>query len=143
MKKILFVCTGNTCRSPMAQTLANDIFMREGLELKAYSCGVFAGEGGCASTHALSIMAEYGLELCSHETSPISQDLAEEAAAIFTMTKAHKSHVLQVLPHLETKVQTLGGDEDVSDPFGGNLDVYRDCAAQIKSYLEKNDWGKF
>jgi len=92
-------------------------------------------------------MEEYGLKLSAHKATPTKQETAKEAVVIITMTGGHKSHLLQLFPQFAHKIHTIteicAGEGDVSDPFGRNKDYYQQCAEQIKSCLEKIEWGKF
>ena len=138
MSKIIFVCTGNTCRSPMAQALAEALFAEAGLQIVVTSAGVGAGSGQSASANAVLAMLDGGLCLKSHRSQPTTRELLKSAALVLTMTRGHLSHVLAMCP--EVKAFTLGeyagGGQDVSDPFGGNEEVYRKCAAQLRKLLE-------
>jgi protein-tyrosine-phosphatase len=126
----------------MAQAMANDIFEKQGILLKAASCGVFAMAGGAASAHAVAVLSdEYGLDLSGHASSPVRPTDVEKAAAIIAMTRGHKEHLLEAYPQFADKIYTLDGD--VADPFGGSLEIYKNCAFQIKTYLEKIEWGKY
>ena len=137
--KIVFVCTGNTCRSPMAEVMAAQIFGEYGLDVEVSSAGVSAFEGQPASKHAVSVMKEGGLCLLSHRANIVSSDMLEAAALVLTMTGGHRAVLLSDYPAVMGKVFTLaeyvGHDEDVADPFGGSVDEYRACAAQIREFL--------
>ena len=137
--KILFVCTGNSCRSPMAHAMAQDIIGRLGHEIKADSAGIYPGAGS-ASPHAQKIMAEMGLDLSNHKTASVNDYNMDEYHLILTMTQAHKNHIAALLGDVDEKLYTLGEyigvDGDISDPFGGDEEEYRQCAMQIKSLLE-------
>lgn len=127
--KILIVCTGNTCRSPMAQVMASEIF-GDGYEI--ISAGVMAMPGSPASTHAIVAMGERGLNLSDHKSMKVSETIVRDADIILVMTSSHKaalSHL--VADRIDNKVQVLG----VSDPFGGDLSVYRRCAEEIYEQL--------
>jgi len=148
LKNIVFVCTGNTCRSPMAQVMANDIFSTRGLLLRAHSCGVFAHVGSSASAHAVSAVREaYGLDLAGHVSQSASLELLEAAAVIICMTSSHKSHLFTQFAQFKAKTYTLlelaGEKGNITDPFGGNISIYNNCMLQIKKYLDKIEWGNY
>lgn len=148
MKKILFVCTGNTCRSPMAAAIANHFFKNHGLDAVAASCGVFAQDGAEASAHAAAVMVARGLCVDGHRAKKISPEDLAEADLIIAMTKGHKAHLLALMSDFVEKIQTFGElceikTVDISDPFGGSEAVYQACAAQISEYIENLDWERF
>ena len=135
-KNILFVCTGNTCRSAMAAALMDKIAAEQDLDVRIESAGLFAAEGEKASDNAIKAMIPYGIDLTNHLTQPMTEDLIKQCDLILTMTAAHKA-VLE--PIAKGKVYTLseyardGGD--VSDPYGGGLEEYNECAREIYSLL--------
>ena len=139
MRKVLFVCTGNTCRSPMAAAVANHMFKNRAMPFAAASCGVFAHVGAAASAHALAVMAGHGLDISGHAAGVVDEDEVAAACVIITMTQSHKNRLLSLFPHFADKVHTM----DIDDPFGGPLALYEDCAAQIKKYIEAFGWEDF
>jgi len=137
--KIVFVCTGNTCRSPMAAAMAAQIFEEAGLAAVVLSAGVSAWPNQPASRHAIMVMEEGGLCLLAHKASIVSDNILDDASVVLAMTGSHQAILLSDYPMAKEKIFTLAGyvgeSIDVSDPFGGSLEDYRACAAQIKGLL--------
>ena len=135
---ILFVCTGNTCRSPMAAGLFNKIAIEKNLDVRIESAGLFANEGEGASTEAIIAMKKYDIDLMGHHSQAINSELLEKSDLIFTMTAAHK---MVLSPSAPDKTYTLcefaGIDGDIDDPFGGDVEEYEDCAEEIYNALLK------
>ena len=133
--KILFVCTGNTCRSPMAQVMATQLF---GEGFQVISAGLMAAPNSAASTHAVTAMNERQLDLAGHQSQMVTETLLKSTDLILTMTESHKSAIVKMAPG---KVYTLGEYAgykiSISDPFGGDLEVYRACAKEIHKLLLK------
>ncbi len=143
---VLLVCTGNTCRSPMAEVMLVDLLsgrfpeQMNGQRPAAYiaSAGLSAFPGGPASSEAMSVMRKQGLNLQAHQSRSLTERSLRHADWVLTMTRSHRAAIVDRMPHLENKVRMLsGGNEDVSDPFGGSESVYAACADQIKGYLER------
>ena len=137
-KKILFVCTGNTCRSAMAAAIFNDIAIKEKLDVLIESAGLAAVDGEKASENALKAMAEVGIDLSYHRSKRLTPELIDIADIILTMTASHKKYLL---PYADGKVFTLkeyvGEEGDVTDPYGGDIGVYRATASELNKLLTK------
>lgn len=136
---ILFVCTGNTCRSPMAEAVAKSLFPKEGYNIK--SAGISAAEGESASENAVLAAAEIGLDLSEHKASQLTPELIKWADIILTMTNGHKQAVAGVSNSMKTPVFTLaeysGGGEDIPDPYGCGLEIYENCILCLKKYISE------
>lgn len=135
---VLFVCTGNTCRSPMAAALFNKIAVERDLPVRIESAGIYANEGDMASGGAIGAMKEYGIDLSGHSAKNINTELLEKSDLVLTMTNAHKMVLEQ---YLGDKVYTLmefaGESGDIPDPYGKDVDEYKECAESIYKALLK------
>jgi protein-tyrosine phosphatase len=143
---IVLVCTGNTCRSPMAEALLKKR-VAERLKCKieelddrgvvVMSAGLSAPPGGRAAAEAIQTMQERKIDLTQHESQPLSERLVKFADCIITMTGGHRDSILQAWPDAEPRVHLVSrGQGDVADPIGGPIELYRRCAEQLDSYLE-------
>jgi protein-tyrosine-phosphatase len=141
MTHVLFVCTGNMCRSPLAAALMQREAEARGLaDLTVSSAGTGAWDGAPASEGAYLIALEHGLDLSAHRARLVSRDLLQEADLVLTMARHHRARVQELEP--EARVHVLGefagrtGPEaEVSDPFGGDLELYRATYAELEELV--------
>ena len=141
ISRILFVCTGNTCRRCMAETIARAESEKMGVLLSFSSAGIYAVKGTSASYNALMVMEEMGYDLSCHIAKPLNLEIAEDSELILAMTGAHKKAVINAFPSIADKVFTLmeyiGEQADIDDPFGGDITVYRQVASSLKIAINK------
>lgn len=132
--KIIFVCTGNTCRSPMAEALMKKYCMENGLDFDISSGGIMLEPDVDVSRNSVIAMQDYGIDISAHEPKAITIDDISEADLILTMTSSHAEFLKNATPQFAQKIYTLAeisGADEIIDPFGQSLDVYRSCAEKI------------
>ncbi|HHY79002.1 MAG TPA: ribose 5-phosphate isomerase B [Thermoanaerobacter sp.] len=140
--KVLFVCTGNTCRSPMAEGLFNDKAKAFGKDFEAKSAGVFAPEGFPASQEAIEVLKQdYNIDISNHRSKSLRRQDLEEADLILAMSNSHKQSILSKYPEYSNKVFTIkefvGLEGEVKDPYGMPIEVYRETARELEDLISK------
>ncbi len=135
---LLFVCTGNTCRSPMAEAIARRLASERGLvDLVVGSAGTSAWENAPASDGALLVALENGLDLNGHRARVLSREIVAEADLILVMSAHHRDRATvlggDARTHLLTDYAARASDgRPVLDPFGGDLDTYRETYTELE-----------
>jgi protein-tyrosine phosphatase len=146
-RMIIFVCTGNTCRSPLAEALCKKLLAdRLGCSVAdlrrrgfvVLSAGLSAMMGGGAAQETREVARQYGADLSSHRSQPLTAELANQADELIVMTQAHMVAVQSVFRGIGPEPRLLcPAGQDIDDPIGGDMEVYQECARQISQRLEQ------
>ena len=136
--QVLFVCTGNICRSPMAEGMLRAALPKDS-GWRVASAGTSTMDGFAASEHAISVMAENGISLKTHRSQPVTDALAAQSAVIVVMTNRHAQIVGECFPGCRDRIYLMRSfdpdappQSDVGDPFGGTQGEYRACCATLQ-----------
>lgn len=141
--KIMFICTGNICRSAMAHWLMIKKLEEKNIKnVEVFSAGIHAMNNDIPTEEGIEVMDEYGVNLRKHRATNIRKSPIEEMDLILVMTVMHKMELVNIYPNLKEKIFTLkeyvGEDEiNIKDPWGYNITTYRMCAAEIDRALDK------
>src|SRR5437867_3438452 len=153
MKTVLFVCTGNVCRSPMAEGIFRQAVQGRG-NYRVISAGLGAMHGQPPSTFAVQAVKELGIDISSLRSRMLTAELVQQADYIFGMTHSHVDTVMVLYPQAAEKTFLLREfddtldtfEKDISDPIGGSYEVYLNCRDQIEQgivsllrFIEQND----
>ncbi len=136
MHNILFICTGNTCRSAMAEALFNASAARRDLPARAFSCGFEAFSGLPAAPDAIMAAARCGADLSAHRTQRLSADLLAGADRVFCMTRGQLRRLNADFPEFADRASLLDGAE-IPDPWGLDAETYRRTAETIARAVER------
>jgi len=139
---LLYVCSGNTCRSPLARVIAEQLLRERGWgHVKVDSAGTAAVNGAAASDHAILVARELGLDLDAHESKAIDPSLVEWADLILVMTPAQFEFVTHFgiadkVALATDFIEGVGSGQAIRDPFGGDMETYRETVAQLRHAAE-------
>lgn len=145
MKKVMFICTGNICRSAMGHALMEKRVKELNKDITVYSSGVYAITGDNATSQAVQVMKQYSVDLLSHKATNIKDSNINSMDLILCATKNHKAAILGVYPNLKEKIYTIKEyaeydpnslDQDIDDPYGCSIEMYEKCAEEIAECIE-------
>ncbi len=144
--KVMFICTGNICRSAMAEAILKEKISKDNTlkdKIEVFSAGTFAEGGECSTQSAIEVMEEYGINLKNHRATNVAKSKIKEMDVILCATINHKIMLTRLYPELKDKIYTMKEyidkdtkDLDIKDPYGYDIVVYRNCAAEIEKYID-------
>ena len=143
---ILMVCSGNTCRSPMAEGVCKKLLADErGIKVEdleeaginVMSAGAYTVGGSPASGEAVEAMGKFDIDISNHRSQPLTNELINEVDVIYCMTKSHLQAVVELSPASVGKVYLIDPNGDIDDPIGSSITVYQRCAEVIRRRLTK------
>ena len=135
IKHVCFICTGNTCRSPMAAAVANALARTEKFPICARSAGLYALEGDPISEHAVLALEQADvapideMDYHAHTARNLTDDVVARCDLLIAMTRTHAMELIMRYPDAAKKIVCM--PRQISDPYGGNLQVYQACLAEI------------
>lgn len=145
--KIMFICTGNTCRSAMAEGLLKKLLKDRGINnVEVYSAGLHASTGEYATDEAIKVMKEeYDVNILMHQSTNVKNSNIKDMDLILCATHAHLTTLEYMYPELDHKIFTIKEyaygpeveNKDIEDPWGYPVEVYKKCAKEIHDALEK------
>lgn len=135
LKCVLFVCTGNSCRSPMAEGLLRKKLKELGKDqpIDIFSVGIASAAGMGVSPNAITVMKEEGVDISKHESSPLTDDIIKDADLIFAMENYHREVLIKRVPEASGKIHVL----NIPDPIGKPIEFYRNTLTLLKESLPK------
>ncbi len=138
---VLFVCSGNTCRSPMAEGYLRHL-LGKGCPggITVSSAGTFAGEDMPPSRHSVEALKEHGIDISGHRSTGLTVELLERSDLVVAMTRSHRQHIGSLLPAALAKTRLLAdfanSSHDIQDPFGGSREDYGFCFEDMRGPLD-------
>jgi protein-tyrosine phosphatase len=143
LQKVLFVCTANVCRSPIAQAIFNALAADKGLPFRAESAGTAALEGKPMAPNAVSVLEEVGIYPGAHRARQVSEAMIEEAALVLAMSPRHAATLRRLAGRSSSEIRTLPeyatgvpGQEGIPDPHGLTMAAHRSTLRQLHEYVE-------